>query len=57
MPHFEEIKAYKPERRHGKTVTWLHTQVTASLVKLSGEGVIDLEQFFEHVRSQASGKV
>lgn len=41
-----EIKAWRPERRHGKTVSWLYSQVIPAIVKLHLDGVIDARQVF-----------
>lgn len=52
-PSIEQITAYRPERDKGKTVGWLYTQVTATLVRLSKDGIIDLQEYFDHVRKEA----
>ena len=48
-----EIKAYRPERRQGKTVKWLYTQVIASAVRMSKEGHLDLEDWINEIRKTA----
>jgi len=45
-----EVKAYRPERRQGKTVTWLYTQVVASVAKMHKEGHLDLEDYIHALR-------
>ena len=46
-PSIEELKAYRPERREGKTLFWLADTVAPLLVRLSQEGTIDAEQWFK----------
>ena len=44
------VKAWRPERRAGKTVMWLHSQVVPAIVKLHREGVIDARVLFaDHI--------
>jgi hypothetical protein len=38
----EALKAWRPERRQGKTVAWLHSQVIPAMLKLHREGVINM---------------
>lgn len=46
----EAVKAWRPERRAGKTVMWLHSQVVPAIVKLHRDGVIDARQLFaDHI--------
>lgn len=46
----EAVKAWRPERRAGKTVMWLHGQVIPAIVKLHREGTIDARQLFaDHI--------
>ena len=46
----EAVKAWRPERRAGKTVMWLHSQVIPAIVKLHREGTIDARQIFaDHI--------
>lgn len=40
----EGLKAWRPERRHGKTVSWLYSQVIPAIIKLHAEDVIDARQ-------------
>lgn len=49
-----EIEAYRPERRQGKTVTWLYSQVIASIVRMSKEGHLDLEDYIIEIRKAAT---
>jgi len=44
-PHAAEIAAWRPERRQGKTLYWLASQVAPVLVRLANDGVIDPEQW------------
>jgi hypothetical protein len=50
---FEEINAYRPERREGKTVTWLYTQVVASVARMTKDGHLDLEDWINEIRKAA----
>lgn len=43
-----EATAWRPERRQGKTVRWVYSQVLPSLLKLHSEGALDLRAFFEN---------
>lgn len=46
----EAVKAWRPERRAGKTVAWLHSQVLPAIIKLHREGTIDARQLFaDHI--------
>jgi len=46
----EAVKAWRPERRAGKTVMWLHAQVIPAIVKLHRDGTIDARQLFaDHI--------
>lgn len=46
----EAVRAWRPERRAGKTVMWLHAQVVPAIVKLHREGTIDARQLFaDHI--------
>lgn len=45
-PSLVELKAYRPERREGKTLFWLNDTVATLLVKLAREGTLDVEQWF-----------
>lgn len=57
MRLFEEIQAYRPERREGKTVTWLYTQVIASIARLTKDGHLDLEDYIHEIRKAAQTQV
>jgi len=48
-----EIKAWRPERKGGKTVYWLHTQVIPAIAKAVDKGEIDLEEFIHAIRKAA----
>lgn len=50
MASIAEIAAYRPERRQGKTVTWLYTQVVASIAKMHHEGHLDVEDYIREIR-------
>lgn len=41
-----ELRAWRPERREGKTLFWLADTVAPLLVRLHSEGTIDAEQWF-----------
>lgn len=41
-----ELKAYRPERREGKTLFWLNDTIAPLLVRLQREGIIDVEAWF-----------
>lgn len=43
----EEARAWRPERRQGKTVRWVYSQVLPSLLKLHSDGSMDVRAFFE----------
>lgn len=49
----QEIKAWRPERRGGKTVYWLHNQVIPAIVKSVKKNEIDLEEFIAEIRKAA----
>lgn len=42
----EAVKAWRPERRAGKTVMWLHSQVVPAIIKLHREGTINAHSLF-----------
>jgi len=42
----EALKAWRPERRQGKTVAWLYSQVIPSMLKLHRDGVINLYEIW-----------
>lgn len=42
-----ELKAYRPDRKEGKTLYWLSDTVAPLLVRLEREGVIDVERWFQ----------
>lgn len=47
-----ELKAYRPDRKQGKTLFWLADTIAPLMVRLHKEGVIDAEQWFaENVMS------
>lgn len=50
-----EIQAWRPERRSGKTVNWLYSQCVPAVVRLVREGVLDLDEFIDHLRSKTDG--
>jgi len=45
-----EIRAWRPERRGGKTVFWLHNQVIPAIAKAASRGEIDLEELISDIR-------
>lgn len=45
-PTEAELRAYRPERREGKTLFWLADTVAPLLVKLHQEGAIDVQRWF-----------
>lgn len=46
----EAVSAWRPERRAGKTVAWLHSAVLPALLRLHRDGTIDARQFFaDHI--------
>lgn len=49
----EEIKAWRPERKGGKTVFWLHNQVIPAIVKQAELGNLDIEDFIAEIRRKA----
>lgn len=49
----QEIRAWRPERRGGKTVYWLHNQVIPAIVKSVHKNEIDLEEFINAIRKAA----
>lgn len=42
-----EIKAYRPDRKEGKTLFWLGETVAPLLARLHEEGIIDAERWFQ----------
>lgn len=42
----EAVRTWRPERRAGRTVMWLHSQVIPALIKMHREGHIDVRQVF-----------
>lgn len=50
----EAASAWRPERRQGKTVAWLYSQVLPAMLKLHREGVIDLREI---VQDELLGKL
>lgn len=52
----EALKAWRPERRQGKTVTWLYSQVIPAMVKLHREGVINMYEVWADYISQELDK-
>jgi hypothetical protein len=42
-----EVRSWRPERREGKTVYWLNSQVAAALIRLHRDGVIDVQEWFQ----------
>lgn len=42
-----EAAAWRPERRQGKTVRWVYSQVLPSLLRLHADGALDLREFWE----------
>lgn len=51
-----EIRAWRPERRSGKTVNWLYSQCVPAIARLVSEGVLDLDEFITHLRTKADEK-
>lgn len=49
-PKKGEIEAWRPERRQGKTVTWIYSQVIPSIARLVKQNVIDLEEIITAIR-------
>lgn len=49
-----EIATWRPERRSGKTVYWLNSQVAPVLVRLHRDGVLDVERW---LRDNVLGKL
>lgn len=45
-PTEDELRAYRPERRQGKTLFWLNDTVAKLIVKLHREGTIDASEWF-----------
>lgn len=41
-----ELRAYRPERREGKTLFWLADTIAPLIVRLDQEGIIDAETWF-----------
>lgn len=50
-PEFE-IAAWRPERRTGKTVMWLYSQVLPAMRKLLKEGAFDLDDFLSKLEME-----
>lgn len=50
---FEGIKAFRPERRHGKTVAWIYSQCIPAIAKLVKLGTLDLEDVITEIRKQS----
>lgn len=48
-----EIKAWRPERKGGKTLFWLHSQVIPAIAKEVQSGNLDLEEFIAELRKKA----
>ena len=49
-PTEAELRAFRPERREGKTLFWLADTVAPLLVKLHQEGTIDIHEWFaQHI--------
>jgi len=44
-----EISAWRPERRQGKTVAWVYSQVIPAIRRLVAEGALDLQEFIKRV--------
>ena len=42
-----EVKAYRPDRREGKTLFWLNDTIAPLLLRLHREGTIDVLEWFE----------
>lgn len=42
----EAVKAWRPERRQGKTIAWIHGQVIPALLKLHRENVLDIRELY-----------
>jgi len=42
-----ELPSWRPERREGKTVSWLYGTVARSVVKLHRAGIIDAREWFQ----------
>lgn len=45
----DKAAAWQPERREGKTVMWLHSQVLPAILKLHRSGVIDARKFWSEM--------
>lgn len=43
----EAVKAWRPERRTGKTVAWVHSQVLPALLRLHRDGVLNLPDWWQ----------
>lgn len=53
---FEPIKAWIPERRSGKTVSWIYSQCVPAIGKLIADGIITEDEILEAIRSAANGR-
>lgn len=42
-----EARAWRPERRQGKTVRWVYSQVLPALLKLHSEGALNLRELYD----------
>lgn len=51
-----ELKAYRPERREGKTLFWLHDTIAPLLARLHLEGQLDMSEFFSVVQQHIDQK-
>lgn len=50
-----EIAAWRPERRQGKTVTWVYSQVIPAVKRLVKEGALDREDFINAICEDTHG--
>jgi len=48
-----ELRAWRPERRGGKTVHWLYAQVIPAIVKSAKNGELDLSEFLNDIQKAA----
>lgn len=48
----EAAKAWRPERRQGKTVSWVYSQVMPALIKLHLEGVLSIDDVYAELRKR-----
>lgn len=46
-PSTPELEVYRPDRKEGKTLFWLAESVAPCLVRLSNDGVLDLEEWLD----------